>query len=81
MAELKHLLVVTETREYWLRASDFDCSEPNEDGTFNVNLYVRNRRVGQFSCVIGVYISQAKPEFSSIKIEQPLNLHVPDDWG
>lgn len=81
MAELKHLLIVTEDREYWLRASNFECTEPTEDGTFTVDLFVRNRRVGQFSQVIGVYISQAKPEFSSVKPAKTPDLHVPEDWG
>lgn len=79
-AELKHLLIVTDTREYWLRASNFDCTEPGEDGMFSVDLFVRGRRVGQFSCVTGVYISQAKPEFSAIQVQQEARLRLPDDW-
>lgn len=81
MAELKHLLIVCEDREFWLRASNFECTDPGEDGTFAVDLFVRGRRVGQFSGCIGVYISQAKPEFSAVQPSRTPELHIPDEWG
>lgn len=68
---LKYVLVVAGDREYWLRAKDFETTDPGSDGTFTVDLYgERNRRVGQFAGVTGVYIS-AVPDMS-------MTNHVPE---
>lgn len=81
-AALKYIMVVCEDREYWLRGSDFTATEPGEDGTFTVDLLLRNRRVGQFSHCTGVYISTV-PDVDITRLEKPESSSVPafiTDW-